>query len=87
MIHCIALLREAIMLKRMVARGLAKALVYGLIVAALYALLFANEESVMAWSRQGGWWFVLPIAIAFIFSVVHGSFTSQFWETLGVKAK
>ena len=75
------------MLKKMLSRGLLKAVVYGVAVEALYGLLFAKEQELIAWSRQGGWWFVLPIVIAFVFSIVHGNFTSQFWETLGVKAK
>ena len=75
------------MLGKMMARGLARAMAYGAAVAVLYGLLFVNEQTIMSWSRQGGWWFLLPLSIAFVFSVVHGNFTSQFWETLGVKAK
>jgi len=32
-------------------------------------------------------YFLLPIGIAFLFSVVHGLFTDRFWEALGLKAK
>jgi len=31
--------------------------------------------------------FFVPIIIALLFSAVHGSFTSRFWDMLGVKAK
>lgn len=31
--------------------------------------------------------FFVPILVALLFSVVHGAFTSKFWDVLGVKAK
>ncbi len=31
--------------------------------------------------------FLLPIAIAFVFSYIHGAFTGRFWHALGLKAK
>lgn len=31
--------------------------------------------------------FVVPIAIAFLFSLVHGAFTGHFWDLLGLKGK
>lgn len=68
-------------------KRIGKVLAYGALVAALYAALFANERQVMEWSRQGGWWFLLPVAIAFVFSLAHGNFTGEFWEMLGVRAK
>lgn len=68
-------------------KGIAVLVTYGVGVLALYGLLFVNEQQVVAWSRQGGWWFLLPVTIAFVFSIVHGNFTSQFWEMLGIKAK
>jgi hypothetical protein len=56
-------------------------------VAVLYWLLFANETRVMDLSRQGSWSAVILIAIALVFSFVHGAFTSHFWEMLGLRAK
>lgn len=32
-------------------------------------------------------YFLVPIAIAFVFSLVHGLFTDRFWEAVGLKAK
>lgn len=32
-------------------------------------------------------WFLVPIAIAFLFSLVHGAFTGRFWDLLGLKAR
>jgi hypothetical protein len=31
--------------------------------------------------------FVVPIAVAFLFTLVHGTFTGYFWDLLGLKAK
>ncbi len=56
----------------------------------LYMLLFAYADQLVAWAeqtRQGHkLLFLVPIAIAFLFSWVHGSFTGHFWELLGVRA-
>jgi hypothetical protein len=36
---------------------------------------------------KGNWAYVLvPILIAFVFSLAHGTFTSRFWNSLGLKA-
>ena len=53
----------------------------------LYALLYAFEDSLLALTAQGGWLFVVPVAIAFVISFVHGGFTAHFWDLLGIKAK
>ncbi|MCK5876368.1 MAG: hypothetical protein KAG43_01935 [Candidatus Marithrix sp.] len=55
--------------------------------AVLYFLLYYFSDSIMDWSHQGGWYFVIPVVIAFIFSFVHGAFANHFWDMLGVKAK
>lgn len=68
-----------------------KALIYtlilGIISSGLYLLLWWLEDSLMQYSQQGKWYFIIPITIAFAFSLVHGSFTNYFWEALGIKAK
>lgn len=64
-----------------------RVLALGTMVAVLYWLLFANEPRILDLSRQGGWSSVILIAIALIFSFVHGAFTSHFWEMLGLRAK
>jgi hypothetical protein len=36
---------------------------------------------------QGNWLFVfIPILIAFAISYIHGAFTSNFWDSIGLKA-
>lgn len=59
----------------------------GVPVVVLYTLLFLNQELVLEWSTRGKGYFVVPVAIAFVFSLAHGTFTSAFWDLLGVKAK
>ncbi len=58
--------------------------------AVLYFLLFYFEDTVLGWSKgfkKEGWFFIAPIVIALVFSVVHGAFTGHFWELLGIRAK
>lgn len=64
--------------------------VFGVGSLTLYLLLFAYADQLVLWAeqtRQGNkLLFLIPIAIAFVFSWVHGSFTGHFWELLGVRA-
>ena len=64
-----------------------KLLALGVIVATLYGVLFAYEKEVVSLCKQGGWWFVFPVGVAFVFSIFHGAFTGMFWDVLGVQAK
>ena len=68
-------------------RALTKTFILGGASALLYFLLWLLSEHIMAYSQQGKWFFIIPIAIAFVFSAVHGAFTGHFWDVLGVKAK
>ncbi|NIO10492.1 MAG: hypothetical protein GTO40_21780 [Deltaproteobacteria bacterium] len=67
-----------------------KTILLGTASALLYFLLFYFEDWILGRSRGftlDGWFFLLPIFIAFVFSAVHGVFTGKFWELLGVRAK
>lgn len=68
-------------------RVLIQTLVYGTISIALYFCLYLFADTILETSRQGRWYFILPIAIAFVFSFIHGNFTGQFWDLFGIKAK
>jgi hypothetical protein len=70
-----------------VRRVLVQTLVYGAISVALYFCLYLFADPILEMSRQGRWYFILPIAIAFVFSFIHGNFTGQFWDLFGIKAK
>jgi hypothetical protein len=60
----------------------------GATTAALYILLFAYEQQVMrSFTRTDGWYPLLPVATAFVFSFSHGAFTGYFWDVLGVKPR
>lgn len=69
--------------------SLPKALTFGASSTALYTLMFIYSDELVEYARltrQGEKiWFVVPIAIAFVFSYVHGAFTGFFWDTLGLK--
>jgi hypothetical protein len=64
-----------------------KLLVLGAVVAGLYAMLFTYEQEVIRLCGQGGWYFLFPVSVAFVFSIFHGAFTGLFWDTLGVRPK
>ncbi|MEW6613154.1 MAG: hypothetical protein ACOY5C_01800 [Pseudomonadota bacterium] len=64
-----------------------KTVTLGLLSLALYGLLYYFEEPILRLTTQGEWAFVLPVLIAFAFSLVHGAFTGQFWDRLGIQAK
>jgi len=63
-----------------------KMIVMGLISLALYTLLLTKQDLVNSTFANGGWYALLPIITAFIFSFVHGSFTGDFWTVLGIEA-
>jgi F0F1-type ATP synthase assembly protein I len=61
-------------------------LVMGLLSVALYTLLLLKQNTINTYFAMGGAYAFLPIATAFIFSFVHGSFTGNFWTVLGIEA-
>ena len=64
---------------------------YGALSVGLYFGLYtfnADIRHIAEMTNQGDkTYFLLPIGIAFLFSVVHGLFTDRFWDALGLKAK
>lgn len=61
-------------------------IVMGLISLALYTTLLLKQDLLNSTFSQGGWYALLPIIMAFVFSYFHGSFTGHFWTVLGVEA-
>jgi hypothetical protein len=60
----------------------------GIASAICYGTLFAYQDEIMAsFTRTDGWYPVLPVVTAFVFSLAHGAFTAYFWEVLGVRAR
>jgi hypothetical protein len=55
----------------------------------LYALLYQSGDALVdmaALTRQGDKeFFSVPIVLAFLFSLVHGTFTGRFWDVLGFR--
>ena len=64
-----------------------RAAIFGLVSLVLYFILYFFEDSILEFTSRGGWFFIAPVILAFVFSYIHGSFTSHFWEVLGIKAK
>lgn len=64
-----------------------KAIGLGMLSLALYWGLYVFHVPILEFTERGGWFFIVPVTIAFLFSYVHGAFTSAFWDALGVYAK
>ncbi|MGB9714964.1 MAG: hypothetical protein ACPL1G_00910 [Thermodesulfovibrionales bacterium] len=64
-----------------------KMLLFGIVTVTLYVLLLSNQDFINKNFVRGGFYALLPIATAFIFSFFHGTFTGSFWTVLGVEAK
>ena len=61
-------------------------IVMGLISIALYTTLLLKQDLLNTTFAKGGWYALLPIIMAFVFSYFHGSFTGNFWTVLGIEA-
>lgn len=68
-------------------KPITRAVLYGLMSLILYFLLYLFEDSILAFTARGGWYFIATVAVAFVFSYFHRAFTSHFWDTLGIKTK
>ncbi len=72
-------------------RALITTLVLGAVSVGLYVLLFLFSDrltELAAATRAGEKIYALvPLAIAMVFSLVHGAFTGHFWDLLGLRAK
>ncbi|MGB7931775.1 MAG: hypothetical protein WCH04_06040 [Gammaproteobacteria bacterium] len=73
-------------------RALVLTLILGAASAGLYMLLFVFSDKLpelAAINRHGEHkiYALVPIAIALVFSFVHGAFTGHFWDLLGLRAK
>lgn len=64
-----------------------KAVAWGTLSVSLYYAMFQYEDVILAFSIKPIWSVVLPVTVAFLFSIVHGNFTGYFWDALGVKPK
>jgi hypothetical protein len=75
----------------MQSRALVTTLILGAASTGLYFLLFAYADELIALAkatRDGNKLYALvPIVVAMVFSFVHGAFTGQFWDLLGLRAK
>ena len=63
-----------------------KTVLFGAVSIALYALLLAKQDFINDTFVKGGLYALLPIAMAFVFSFIHGNFTGCFWSSCGVEA-
>lgn len=70
-------------------KPIAATLLYGTASLVLYTLLLTNSDLFVEWAegtKNDRALFLIPVAVAFVFSYFHGAFTGHFWETLGLRA-
>ncbi|MBI5741031.1 MAG: hypothetical protein HZA16_09940 [Nitrospirae bacterium] len=67
-------------------KPIGKMLFMGVISVALYAALLMKQDFLNEVFGKGGVYAFLPIITAFVFSIVHGSFTGDFWTVMGIEA-
>lgn len=71
--------------------GLAIVVTLGATSVLLYALLFwySDRLTAIAQAARHGekLYAIVPIAIALVFSLVHGAFTARFWDNLGLRPR
>lgn len=68
-------------------KNIAKTAIWAAASIGLYSTVFANEAAVTKYYTAGSYFAALPIATALVFSVIHGGFASQCYETLGIAAR
>lgn len=64
----------------------ASLIIMGCLSAVLYSALLLKQDFLNKYFALGGVYAFLPIATAFIFSYIHGTFTGHFWTVLGIEA-
>lgn len=67
-------------------KPIGKTIFFGAIALAMYVALLLNQDIVNKYWALGGLYAFLPIGTAFVFSFIHGSFTGNFWTSIGVEA-
>ncbi|MCL6634531.1 MAG: hypothetical protein K6T29_02025 [Peptococcaceae bacterium] len=74
------------MRERSKASVIKQAVFWGVISLAAYLILFLNEKTVTNTFSQGGYFAILIIGTAFLFSFIHGAFANYLVEAMGFKA-
>jgi hypothetical protein len=67
-------------------KPIGKMIITGIVSIALYGFLLSNQGFINDYVSRGGIYALFPIAVAFLFSIVHGTFTGKFWSVLGIEA-
>jgi hypothetical protein len=67
-------------------RPYAKTAIFGAVSIAMYFLLLTKQDMINETVVKGGLFALVPIAMAFLFSYIHGNFTGCFWSSCGIEA-
>ncbi|MEO5358627.1 MAG: hypothetical protein H7844_15205 [Nitrospirae bacterium YQR-1] len=67
--------------------GIMKFVILAVLSCVLYVVLLVKQMTLIGYFSKGGFYALLPVATAFLFSFVHGGFTGEFWTVIGIEAK
>ncbi|UCG67197.1 MAG: hypothetical protein JSW12_09515 [Deltaproteobacteria bacterium] len=62
-----------------------RVVIFGMLSVISYVFIFTNQDAVIDFTTRGGIFSALPIAAAFYFSFIHGTFTSNLLSILGIE--
>lgn len=66
-------------------RSVRRAIMWGAVSAAVYFLVFANQDDVTKYFTRGGVYTVAIIGTALAVSLIHSAFANYVLETLGIR--
>jgi len=68
------------------ARPVKQTILWGIISLTAYLFIFLNQQTVTHYFTQGGFFALVVLATALVFSMIHGAFANYLLEALGIRA-
>jgi len=73
--------------QRVWVKTLLRAILFGAVSIALYLLVFLNQDTITEYFSRGGFYAVVVVLTAIVFSLIHGTFANYVLELIGIRAK
>lgn len=68
------------------ARPVRQTILWGIVSLVAYLLVFLNQQTVTYYFTQGGFYALVVIITALVFSFIHGAFANYLLEAVGIRA-
>jgi len=68
-------------------KTLLRAVLFGAASISLYLLVFLNQDTITEYFSKGGFYAIVVVVTALVFSLVHGTFANYVLELIGIRAK